>query len=415
MFRAKKAYEIRMAPVKHIGIAGCGIGGLAAAGFLARLGHRVKVFDQFDAPAPVGSGLVIQPVGQAALHALGVGDYARSLGTRINAMVGVEADSGKKVLNVSYGGADSPRFGLAIHRASLFEAVLRSARTAGAEIVPGARITGSTVQNNKRFLQIEGGESAAPFDLVIDASGTGSPLSPMQAKPLPYGALWGVVDVPAETTLQPDLLAQCYRKSSSMVGVLPIGILPGDSSRKSAVFWSLPSDEYEAWQARPIEEWAAQATKLWPDFAPYAAQITRHDDLTMARYTHGNLRNPVAERLAFIGDAAHRSSPQLGQGANMALIDAFLLADALGRLDIDEALQEYARVRRWHVRVYQMVSWAFTPMYQSDSRVLPLLRDWLLTPVSYVPPVPWLLRRLVCGEFVSPGELITRAMAEMDS
>jgi len=54
-----------------IGVAGAGIGGLAFAALAARDGHRVIVFDQFEAPRPVGSGLVIQPVGQAVLRAAG--------------------------------------------------------------------------------------------------------------------------------------------------------------------------------------------------------------------------------------------------------------------------------------------------------------------------------------------------------
>ncbi|MCP5072369.1 MAG: NAD(P)-binding protein [Rhodobacteraceae bacterium] len=56
-----------MTHVRQIGIAGCGIGGLAAAGFLAHQGYDVTVYDQFDAPAPVGSGLVFQPVGLAVI------------------------------------------------------------------------------------------------------------------------------------------------------------------------------------------------------------------------------------------------------------------------------------------------------------------------------------------------------------
>ena len=64
----------------RIGIAGAGIGGLAAAALLARDGHQVTVFDQFEAPRPVGSGLVIQPVGMEVLDQVGAGDAARSLG-----------------------------------------------------------------------------------------------------------------------------------------------------------------------------------------------------------------------------------------------------------------------------------------------------------------------------------------------
>jgi hypothetical protein len=40
----------------------------------------------------------------------------------------------------------------------------------------------------------------------------------------------------------------------------------------------------------------------------------------------------------------------------------------------------------------------FTPFYQSDSQMLPLLRDWLVAPASQVPPVARLLARIVSGD-----------------
>jgi 2-polyprenyl-6-methoxyphenol hydroxylase-like FAD-dependent oxidoreductase len=157
-----------------------------------------------------------------------------------------------------------------------------------------------------------------------------------------------------------------------------------------------------AWQAQPLGDWKAEAVALWPEFEPFLADITRHDQMTPASYTHGTLRHPYAPGLAFIGDAAHRASPQLGQGANMALLDALALSLALDREALDEALPLYARMRRWHVRLYQGMSAAFTPQYQSDSRTLPVLRDWFLAPVSLTPPLPRVLSRLVAGQLIPP-------------
>ena len=45
------------------------------------------------------------------------------------------------------------------------------------------------------------------------------------------------------------------------------------------------------------------------------------------------------------------------------------------RADLDRALAAAVRLRRGHVRLYQAISRVFTPVYQSDSRVLPWLRD----------------------------------------
>ena len=57
-----------------VAICGAGIGGLSAAALLARQGHRVTLLDQFDTPAPVGSGLMLQVTGMAVLEQLGLGD-----------------------------------------------------------------------------------------------------------------------------------------------------------------------------------------------------------------------------------------------------------------------------------------------------------------------------------------------------
>ena len=117
-----------------IGIAGAGIGGLAAAALLAQDGHEVTVFDRFTAPQPVGSGLVVQPVGLAVLDEIGAGDAARSLGEPLDTMFGDEADCGRVVLSVSYGTAED-RKGLGIHRAALFHVIHAAALAAGADEV----------------------------------------------------------------------------------------------------------------------------------------------------------------------------------------------------------------------------------------------------------------------------------------
>ena len=178
-----------------IAIVGAGIGGLAAAALLARRGHEVTVFDRFDRPRPVGSGLVIQPVGQAVLDEIGCGPAAMALGAPITRMLGHEA-GGWRVLDVSYG----PGVGLGIHRAALFSVLYEAARAAGAGLASGTEITGRDGQ------WLLGRDARhGPFDLIVDAAGARSPLSPLVASQLPYGAIWGTVDWP-ETTLPRDRL-----------------------------------------------------------------------------------------------------------------------------------------------------------------------------------------------------------------
>ncbi len=378
-----------------IAIVGAGIGGLAAAALLARAGHRVTVYDQFDAPRPVGSGLVIQPVGQAVLDLCGAGQ-AHDLGARIHRMSGHEVQHGRLVLDVRYDRPGGPRHGLAIHRGALFGALLAAAEAAGAAIVPKARV----VAHRDGWLTT-GAERLGPFDLVIDAAGAQSALSPLQARPLPYGAVWGTVSWPMDTELPKDQLCQRYLRASRMAGVLPLGRMTADGAPLAAVFWSLPRPALDDWHLTDIAAWKAGVTALWPAMAPFLAEIRSPADMTPARYSHGTLARPHAGRLLHIGDAAHRASPQLGQGANMALLDALAVAHAVAQ-DPEDPGPLYARLRRWHVRLYQGMSAAFTPQYQSDSRVLPALRDWLLMPLSRLPPLPRVLTRLVGGDLILP-------------
>jgi 2-polyprenyl-6-methoxyphenol hydroxylase-like FAD-dependent oxidoreductase len=192
-----------------------------------------------------------------------------------------------------------------------------------------------------------------------------------------------------------------------MIGIMPSGTLPGSDVQQAAIFWSMPRNAHDVWTDTPLEDWQAEVAHLWPEAVPIFEQITCHDQMTMARYSHGTLRKPYAENLAIIGDAAHKASPQLGQGANMAMLDASALAKAIAQYPLQDALPAYAMARRWHVRIYQGMSWAFTPQYQSNSRVLPALRDHLLFPISQIGPVPRVLTRLVRGDMIPPMASLT--------
>lgn len=382
-----------------IGIIGAGIGGLAAAALLAQDGHRVTIAERFSTPRPLGSGLVVQPVGLAVLEALGLGDGARALGQPIARMLGHAG--ARVVLDVRYR-PGAP--GLAMHRSALFHLLWQAAAKAGVQVETGAAATGCPLlpDGKARLIARADAPPLGPFDLVVDAGGAGSALSPLQARALPFGAIWGHVPWPAATALPQDRLTQRYLGAHRMAGVLPISRLPDDPAPRAAIFWSLPRPALDRWPETDLAAWKADVAGFWPEMAPFLAPLTATSDMTPARYSHGTLRRPHAARLLHIGDAAHRASPQLGQGANMALLDAMALARALRQGDAETAPARQARMRRRHVAAYQAMSAAFTPMYQSDSRALPLLRDQVLAPMSRLPGVRHLLTALVTGDLLPP-------------
>jgi salicylate hydroxylase len=261
--------------------------------------------------------------------------------------------------------------------------------------------------------------------LVIDALGMRSPLSRPPEAPLPYGALWASLKWAGN--FDPQALEQRYVRARKMVGVLPIGIVPQEahwrgagpgermprakmSARQAAFFWSLKHTARAAWEAAPIEHWKDDVRALWPETEPLLAQINAHSDLVFATYAHRTLSDPVSRECVHIGDSWHCTSPQLGQGANMALLDALALARALEmQSDPSVALGEYARMRLMHIRLYQSASFLFTPAYQSDSAALSWFRDWIMAPVSRWPFAPQVLAALVAGQIGAPLKMIGRA------
>lgn len=389
----------------HIAIAGCGPAGLATALLLHRDGHHVTLFERFDAPRPVGSGLMIQPTGFAVLRALGLADALLDHGARIDRLHGETGSSGRVVLSVRYAALGKRAgFGVGVHRATLFALLHQAVAAAGILIETGCAVSGSDLTaGDRRVLLLEGGRRIGPFDLIVDALGTRTPLAPPCGRTLAYGALWGTLDWPADAGFDPAALEQRYRRASVMVGVLPIGRFPGDPRQQAALFWSLRADRLAKWQAAGLDAWKAEVSALWPATCALLDQIRSPNQLTFARYAHRTLPTPAEAGMIHIGDAWHSASPQLGQGANMALLDAYALALALRQSpDVATALGQAIAMRRRHVHLYQALTALFTPVYQSDSHALPFVRDRIVGPVSKLWPATRIQAAMVSGLIGNP-------------
>lgn len=386
---------------RSIAIAGCGPCGLAAALLLARAGENVVLFERFDAPRPIGSGLMIQPTGLAVLAQLGLADRIRREGAQVDRLFG---KAGRRIaLDVRYSSmAQGGYFGIGIHRAALFNGLHDAVLAQGIGIRTGHTIVGSAPRSGKRVLVLEGGDESEPFDLIVDALGTRSTLAPPMGSELPYGALWASLDWSDNCGLDKHTLSQRYNRSSVMAGVLPIGT-GGGSADRAAFFWSLKGHDLAAWHEAGIDRWKQTVLSLWPECSSLLDQIEDPQQLTFARYAHRTLAHPAEVGLIHLGDAWHSASPQLGQGANMALLDAWALAMGLARHEtIAEALAEAIALRRRHVQLYQALTWLFTPVYQSDSRVMPFLRDRLVGPLSKLWPATAIQAAMVSGLIGDP-------------
>jgi 2-polyprenyl-6-methoxyphenol hydroxylase-like FAD-dependent oxidoreductase len=367
-----------------IAIVGYGTAGQAVARLLLRQGHRLDLFERAPQPRPVGAGLLLQPTGLAVLASLGLLDAALACGESIETLYG-ETTTGRCVIDMDYARLGLGN-GLGIQRGALFE-LLRDA-TIEQNLKAGTAIV--DVDSRSGELRDAAGMRHGPYDLVLVCGGAASALRPValtrRDRPYAWGALWTLCADP-ERRFRARLL-QRYDGPRRMAGLLPVGVLPGQCSedRKIGFFWSLPARELEPALARGIDAWRSDVAAYWPAIAPLLDSVVDTAQLMPAQYRDAILRRFHEGRVAWLGDAAHAMSPQLGQGANMALLDAAALAQALAECTgVDAALQRYDRERRDHVAIYQFISRWLTPLFQSELDWAGRLRDACFGPLAKLP------------------------------
>ena len=373
---------------KKVVIVGSGMAGLASALFLKRLGAEVSLYDQFEQPQALGAGLLLQPVGQWVLAQLNLLDKVRETSSRIDRLRGC-ANSGTKILDLMYEDYFSGAHALGVHRGQLFNSLLSQARNDGIELFTSASVSSLNNRAAGYSLEFESRDSVTA-DLVIIANGAFSNLRdslaiPFKASLYPWGALWSIFD--DKEQIFTHCLEQVYDRAHTMIGMLPSGINPQTQNKCVSFFWSLPGEAYDAWRSTPISKWKAQVLNHWPAIEPFMESIQSHDDLVFSRYMDVRFQSLHDKNAVIVGDAGHAMSPQLGQGVNLALLDAWRLFESFEKApSIRQALEIYQTDRQKQLAYYQSVSSTITPFYQSHSRILGWIRD-AITPFSCWFPV----------------------------
>ncbi len=370
-----------------IAIVGAGTAGLATAIFLARAGIEVDLFEAVERTSPVGAGILLQPQGIYVLQKLGILPQILAAGARIDSLVGA-TKSGRLVMDFNYADLHPQLFGLGIHRGNLFEILIKQAQNSGVNFYFNNSVDGIQQDHQQAQLITEQGVSKS-YSMIIIANGNWSKLTAKlninrKHTPYPWGALWKIFDDPNFEFSK--LLSQKYHQAKTMIGMLPTGINPLTGKNCVSFFWSLKSSDYEQWKTTKIEHWQQQVIALWPQLETWIKLADSHQSYTFARYADTVLECWHDNRVVVIGDAAHAMSPQLGQGANMALTDAMVLADCIGsEQNTLDAVVNYSRQRHKHIRYYQWASRFLTPLFQSDSNVAAAFRDLTFPPMKYIP------------------------------
>lgn len=382
---------------QHIAIVGFGTAGQAAAVLLSRDGHKVEIFEQSIELGPVGAGLLLQPVGLQVLWQMGLLDQALTFGSRIDRLYG-ESPSGRTVMDMRYARLDKRINGLGIQRGALFS-MLGGALDSSVPVHCGRRVV--AVSDDGKRIRDESGHSHGPFDLVIAADGSASCLrssvgGPRMDRPYPWGALWCLVD--QGDWPYPHELRQRYSKARKMIGLLPVGSRSDDATPRLSFFWSLPVAEFDRWTRSGIEPWLDEMDALWPQARQQMHAVNTCGMLSRASYRDAIPSRWYRNRLVLLGDSAHAMSPQLGQGVNMALLDAHAIRNSLRECEtVDAALSHYAQSRRTHVSAYQFWSRWLTPIFQSDRDLLAGLRDLAFHPLGSLWGVRALMLRVLSG------------------
>ncbi|MDX8146470.1 FAD-dependent monooxygenase [Lentzea sp. BCCO 10_0061] len=285
-------------------VVGGGIGGLAAAVSLRRVGWEVVVHERAAAFGEIGAGVGVMPNALRALKWMGVADEVRRLGTpRVSG--GVRAVDGRWLVHLPDVGQEKV---IAMHRADLHGVLLRALPS---EILrTDTEVTSADDLDADLVVAADGINSRLRAELLPDAPG------PVYAGATAWrGVAPGPCDLPLSQTLGPG----------GEAGVLPLG--------DGRVCWYVAVVAPAQADLDPVSLFAD-----WHDPLPHlivsTADVIRHDI-----YELPLLPTFVKGRVALLGDAAHAMTPYLGQGACMALEDAVTLASVDGDLARYDALR----------------------------------------------------------------------------
>lgn len=327
---------------QEITVVGGGIAGFAVAAALAMRGAQVTVLEQAPEIGEVGAGLQISPNGVAVLDALGLADVARARAMHSRAVNLVDGLSGRRVLRMDLAGLRPNQTFLLFHRADLLDMLMQRALELGVKLETGARVSRVDVGQNTTLIEVEG-QGSRVTGFAIGAGGLHSllreelngPRKPFFTGQVAWRALVPATGgEPVEATVQmgPGRHMVSYPlRAGSVINLVAV---------EERAAWA-----DEGWFHRDAP---ANLRRAFARFGPGAqALLSRVEEV----HLWGLHRHPVAEqwyrgRAAILGDAAHPTLPFMAQGAVMALEDAWVLADCLGSVGLEEGPALYQARRR---------------------------------------------------------------------
>jgi 2-polyprenyl-6-methoxyphenol hydroxylase-like FAD-dependent oxidoreductase len=316
----------------RVTVVGAGIGGLGAAIGLRREGHEVVVLERTAQFAPVGAGITLFANAMGALERLGAGAAVRAKGAAAKRSA-ILTSSGRELSSLP---PDLLEGAVAVHRGDLQGALLQNGGVRlGAEV--------RSVENTGDGVVVRTADGAQEHaDLLIGADGLRSLVRASVTTVAPcyggYTAWRGISPVPVDA----GRLSESWGIGERF-GLVDLG---------SGTYWFATANAPEGETDDPSERKAELMRRFSHWHSPIAAVL----DATPA---NAILRNDVyyldplprwsTGRIVLLGDAAHATTPGVGQGAAQALEDAVVLSNELSGADrggLGDALARYEASRR---------------------------------------------------------------------
>ncbi|MEL6385406.1 MAG: FAD-dependent urate hydroxylase HpxO [Cyanobacteria bacterium J06626_18] len=326
-------------------VVGAGMGGLTTALAMRQAGYEVEIYDRVSALRPAGAGISLWSNGVKVLNRLGLGHEIAAIGGPMEQMAYYEGKTGDLLT----------RFSLMPIVERVGQAPYPVSRTDLQKMLLEA-VGADQVQLNKRCVAVEQTpESAtaifedghcATGDIVVGADGTHSIIRtyvlghPTERRYVGYVNWNGLVPVSDE--LAPPNSWDIYVADGQRASVMPVGgdrfyffldvPLPKGTNNTPETYRQELSEHFAGW-AKPVQTLIQQLNPSKTN------RVEIHDIEPLQTLAKG--------RIALIGDAAHSTAPDLGQGGCQAMEDAWALANYLSttNLSVADALKRYQENR----------------------------------------------------------------------
>jgi 2-polyprenyl-6-methoxyphenol hydroxylase-like FAD-dependent oxidoreductase len=377
MLEASSRMEVVMVEVNRILVVGGGIGGLSAAIALRSVGFRAEVFEQSPELREAGAGVALWSNAMASLKQLGV-SIGGSLPLRTVAGANVRGEKLSLMELDSLGPEFASAACFVVLRPALLAALAE--RLSKESLHTGTRARHVEVIEDRVRLHLEG-HRIEEGDLLVGADGLHSIVRPLVVgdDKLRYSGQTCFRGVARLRVGEMDTLRE-IQGNGQRGSVCPVDL--------KTVYWWAAHNAPAGETVEPLsrKQHLLARYRGWPFGLEDAIGATPDDAILQNDLMDRPPANKyVRGRVALSGDAAHPSTPNLGQGANMAIDDAIVLARSLrAEATISSALERYQRERLQRTRQIVQRSWRFGQMCLWKSTPAVWLREVMirLTPRS---------------------------------